>query len=292
MTIEPPYSIIQLRQQVDNCRTVCNSGSNSEYAISSTINTLLAIADCISEDLKFCRQVKEAGKTNLEAARKIRERASMLKVELPVTQGEYAIGIKISEAEQCGSELKTMENEVVEMLRQLKSDITGISADTSGNNGWQKVYTKANINNKHSYGGTDYGGASGRSTCSAGSARYSYGNHGAAVTGSYSAEQDGSSFQMAPQTVRTQPEYFPNSGTGAYNVSQNTLPRGSLSSDAFQDGDTVKKTVRGDRKSCIPQTGSHSHERRSRSLFKGACPGNTVRIFQNAVGIQHVQLVR
>ena len=58
MTIEPPYSIIQLRQQVDNCRTVCNSGSNSEYAISSTINTLLAIADCISEDLKFCRQVK------------------------------------------------------------------------------------------------------------------------------------------------------------------------------------------------------------------------------------------
>ena len=241
MTIEPPYSIIQLCQQVDNCWTVCNSGSNSEYAISSTINTLLAIADCISEDLKFCRQVKEAGKTNLEATGKIRERASMLKVELPVAQGEYAIGIKISEAEQCESELKTMENEVVAMLRQLKSDITSISADTSGNNGWQKVYTKANINNKHSYNGTDYGGASSSSTCSAGSAQYSYGNHGAAVTGSYSAEQDRSSFQTVPQAIRTQPEYSPNSGTCAYNVSQSTLPRGSLSSDAFQDGDTVKK---------------------------------------------------
>ena len=165
----------------------------------------------------------------------------MLKVELPVTQCEYAIGIKISEAEQCESELKTMENEVVEMLRQLKSDITGISADTSGNNGWQKVYTKANINNKHSYNGTDYGGASSRSTCSAGSVQYSYGNHWAAVTGSYSAEQDGSSFQTVPQMIRTQPEYSLNSGTCAYNVSQSTLPRGSLSSDAFQDGHTVKK---------------------------------------------------
>lgn len=241
MIIELPYSIIQLRQQVDNCWKVCNSESLDENAVGSIIHTLFVTSNCIKEDLTICRQVKEAGEINLQAAEEIRNRASMLNVELPVTQNEYEISIKISEAEQCESVLRTMSTEVAEMLRQMKADISPISADTSDDNGWQKVYTKVNIDNKRSYGGTDYGGTAGNNTYSADTGSYSHGNHGTAASVAYSSNQGGSSFDAAPQTSRRQPEYSGNSGPNAYNVSQNTIPRGSISSNAYQNDDTVKK---------------------------------------------------
>lgn len=132
-----PYRIEDLATQVSICRSISYDNAAGVYEIERAFSLIVSICDNINHDLSECYKIKSDGNHNLSAVQAVLDSARSVDVLKHVKDATTGINSKISDANQCESELKQLRHEIEHILHTLKSQLERLSSDESTN--YQKV---------------------------------------------------------------------------------------------------------------------------------------------------------
>lgn len=132
-----PYRIEDLATQVSICRSISYDNAAGVYEIERAFSLIGSICDNINHDLSECYKIKSDGNHNLSAVQAVLDSARSVDVLKHVKDATTGINSKISDANQCESNLKQLRNEVDHILHTLKSQLERLSSDESTD--YQKV---------------------------------------------------------------------------------------------------------------------------------------------------------
>lgn len=137
-----PYRIEDLATQVSICRSISYDNAAGVYEIERAFSLIGSICDNINHDLSECYKIKSDGNHNLSAVQAVLDSARSVDVLKHVKDATTGINSKISDANQCESELKQLRHEIEHILHTLKSQLERLSSDESTD--YQKVLSLRN----------------------------------------------------------------------------------------------------------------------------------------------------
>ncbi len=121
LNISLPYSMIELRSQIDDCWKVANSYSVSIYEIEYTLNSLDSACEKINANLERCSKIRRDGYINQNATNMTARSANSFKIAEAIRISQSSIQSKLESVSICESQLRDFRAEIEQMLRILLS---------------------------------------------------------------------------------------------------------------------------------------------------------------------------